>query len=169
MVVQRPPETEGPRRPVTVLAVGGTIAMQADSGSGAQPALDASDLSQGLDVEAVSLRQGPSVQLSLDDSLEIARTAAATSASGRGGLVTTGTDTLEELAVLTDVVHASDAPVVFTGAMRHASAAGADGPANVADAVAVAAQAPPGTYVVFAGEVHAAREVRKVDSTSVRG
>ena len=169
MVVHRALVAEAPRRSVTVLAVGGTIAMKGDPGSGATPALDADALTAGLDVEARSLRQVPSVQLSLADALEVARAAAETAASGRGAVVTTGTDTLEELAVLTDVVNDADAPVVFTGAMRPASAAGADGPANVADAVAVAAQAPPGTYVVFAGEVHAAREARKVDSTSPRG
>jgi len=157
--------TEDRRRRVTVLAVGGTIAMQGES---AVPALDATALASGLDVDARSIRQLPGPQLSLDDALAVAREAAGEAADGHGVVVTTGTDTLEELAVLTDVLHAGSNPVVFTGAIRPASAAGADGPANLADAVSVAAQAPPGTYVVFAGEVHAACEARKTDSTSPR-
>ena len=156
--------TEGRQRPVTVLAVGGTVSMQGDR---AVPALDAGALTSGLAVDARQLLQLPGALLSRADALSVAR-AAAHEAGSRGVVVTTGTDTLEELAVLTDVLHAGSNPVVFTGAIRPASAAGADGPANVRDAVAVAAQAPAGTYVVFAGEIHAARDVRKTDATSPR-
>ena len=69
--------------------------------------------------------------------------------------------------MLCDLLHAAEAPVVFTGAIRPASAPGADGPANLIDAVAVAgagAAAGLGCVVVFGGEIHAARGVRKVDS-----
>ena len=58
---------------------------------------------------------------------------------------------------------------MFTGAMRHASALGADGPANLFDAVVVAGAAGAeglGVLIVFAGTVHAARAVRKADSTA---
>jgi L-asparaginase len=109
------------------------------------------------------------VQLSLADALAIAHAAAAEATSGRGVVVTHGTDTLEETAVLCDVVSGAEAPIVFTGAMRPASAAGADGPANLLDAVRVAggeAAAGLGVLVVFAGELHAARAVRKADSTA---
>ena len=157
--------TEETRRRVTVLTAGGTIAMQGDS---AVPALDAAALTSGLAVDARTLLLLPSVHLGLDDALSVARAAAREADEGRGVVVTTGTDTMEELAVLTDVLNASSNPVVFTGAIRPASAAGADGPANLRDAVAVAAQAPGGTYVVFAGEIHGARDARKTDSTSPR-
>jgi L-asparaginase len=153
-------------RAVTVLAAGGTIAMRAESGSGATPALDADALTSGLGVSARSVRRLPGAQLGLDDALAIAREAADEAGSNRGVVVTSGTDTLEELAVLTDALHAGDTPIVFTGAIRPASSAGADGPANLIDAVAVARAAPGGVYVVFGGEVHAAREARKRDSTS---
>lgn len=164
MVEHAPAMTEEPQARVIVLTAGGTIAMQ---GVSAVPALDAAALTSGLAVDAETVLSLPSAQMSLDDALSVAR-AAAREGRDRGVVVTTGTDTLEELAALIDVVHDGSNPVVLTGAIRPASAAGADGPANLADAVAVAGQAPPGTYAVFAGEIHAARHVRKTDSTSPR-
>ena len=151
--------------------MGGTIAMSADSPSGATPAHDAAALAVAAGVEvaaARSIRGLPGAQLTLADALEVARAAAAEAAGATGVVVTTGTDTLEELAALCEAVHGGDAPLVLTGAIRPASSPGADGPANLVDAVAVAAQAPAGTYVVFGGEIHAACEARKVDATSPR-
>ena len=145
--------------------------MAGDSQSAATPALDAPALAAtagaGL-AGARSVLNLPGVQLSLADALALAREAVAEAAAGNAVVITTGTDTLEELAVLCDALNAAGAPIVLTGAIRPATAPGADGPANLLDAVAVAAQAPRGTYVVFAGEVHAAREARKTDSTSPR-
>lgn len=161
-------------RSIHVLAAGGTIAMTpGHPGSGAAPTLDAAALVAavpGLVVDGVrTVRSLPGVQLTLGDALEVAREAAAQAAQGCGVVLTTGTDTLEELAVLCDAVVSPDAgPVVVTGAIRPASDPGADGPANLRDAVAVARAAPAGVYVVFAGEVHAGAHARKVDSTSPR-
>lgn len=163
-----------PARPVRVLAAGGTIAMR---GRHARPALDADgllasvpELSEvpGLDLGAETVSGLPGVQVDLPGALTIARRAAEVASAGTGVVVTHGTDTLEEVAFLCDLLHAGEAPVVFTGAMRPASAAGADGPANLVDAVAVAAAeeaAGLGVVVAFAGELHAARAVRKADST----
>jgi L-asparaginase len=85
-------------------------------------------------------------------------------------VVTHGTDTLEETAMLCDVIHDADTPIVFTGAIRAASAPGADGPANLMDAVSVARSADAagmGVLVVFGGEIHHARCARKTDTTSL--
>ncbi len=83
-------------------------------------------------------------------------------------MITTGTDTMEELAVLCAMIYGGEAPIVLTGANRPASNPGADGPANLLDAVALAASPAAsglGAVVAFGGEIHAAMSVRKVDST----
>jgi L-asparaginase len=160
-------------REVLVLATGGTIAM---SGLRAVPTLDADALVAAVPglgevpgLRARELGASPGAHLTLDAVLHIAREAAAAARDGVGVVITHGTDTLEETAMLCDLVLDAEAPVVLTGAIRPGSAAGADGPANLLDAVAVAA-APEaagfGALVVFGGEVHAARHARKVDSTS---
>ena len=154
-------------REVLLLATGGTIAMR---GERAVPSAGPVELLAEVGLDRVRSREllgAPGPHIGLDDALLVARTAAAEAAAGRGVVVTHGTDTLEETAVLCDLMHDGDAPIVFTGAIRPASAPGADGPANLIDAVAVAGAAQAaglGCVVVFAGEIHAARGARKVDS-----
>jgi L-asparaginase len=155
-----------------MLAAGGTISMR---GEHAVPALDAAQLVEAVpelenfrDLTAESVLGLPGSQISLTQALDLAQRAAAAAAGGAGVVITSGTDTLEELAVLCALHHAGDAPIVLTGANRPASAPGADGPANLLDAVTLAATpgaAGVGVAVVFGGEVHAAMSVRKVDST----
>lgn len=81
----------------------------------------------------------------------------------QGLVITHGTDTLEETAFFLQCVLQPAKPVVLTGAMRPATSATADGPANLADALAVAAASGAhGVVAVLAGQVHAALEVAKV-------
>lgn len=159
-------------RPVRLLAAGGTIAMQ---GPRAVPVLDAEELVQAVpalaavpDFRAQTVLRAPGPHLALAQALDIARHASRLASEGSGVVITTGTDTLEELAVLCAFVTVGDAPIVLTGACRPVTSAGADGPANLVDAVWVAGStrgAGLGTVVVFGGEIHAAMTVRKVDST----
>jgi L-asparaginase len=160
---------------VKVLAAGGTIAMS--GAGGAKVALDAADLiaavpglagETGIETETVA--NLPSAHLALADQLRICRAARDAAREGTGVVVTHGTDTLEETAILCDLMHDSSAPIVFTGAIRAASAPGADGPANLMDAVSVARSeeaAGMGVLVVFGGEIHHARCARKTDTTSL--
>ncbi len=162
-------------RNVRMLAAGGTISMTGEQG--ATPGLDADALVasipslaayDGLEVETIS--NVPSTHLTLDDQLRICRAARDVARRGIGVVVTHGTDTLEETAMLCDVVHDAEAPIVFTGAIRPATAPGADGPANAVDAVSVAASeaaAGMGVLVCFGGEIHHARCARKTDTTSL--
>lgn len=155
---------------VRLLIAGGTIAM---SGSPARPSLEVIEHLQqhaGAHVEAEVFATAPSVHFTPDQALALCRRAAELAGAGAPVVVTHGTDLLEEVAFLCDLIHDGDAPIVFTGAMRTASALGADGPANLNAAVAVAADPAArgvGVLVVFAGAVHAARYVRKADSTNV--
>lgn len=84
-------------------------------------------------------------------------------ASVAGLVVTHGTDTLEETAWLLHNLLPAAKPVVLTSAMRPATALAPDGPQNLLDAVALAAQPSAcGVLAVGAGVVHGAREVEKV-------
>jgi len=142
----------------------------------ATPALDADALLAGVEgladvpgLRARSVTERPGAHLRLDDALAIATTALEETAAGRGVVITHGTDTLEETAVLCDVLHGGSEPIVLTGAIRPDGSPGADGPANLADAVAAAGAAETaglGVLVAFAGELHAARAVRKSSSVS---
>src|SRR5947208_4268370 len=169
------PDRHDPARRVLILSAGGTIGMTGSGG--AQPDLDADAIvagTTGLEhfegLEARTLMNKPSAHLTAADQLTICREARDASRRGIGVVVTHGTDTLEETAMLCDVLHDAEAPIVFTGAIRPATAPGADGPANLVDAVSVAA-APAatglGVLVVFGGEIHHARTVRKTDATSL--
>ncbi len=162
-------------RRVLILGAGGTIAMTGPRG--ATPALNAQELRDAIpqlaeraDVDTQTLLTVPSAHLTLDDQLMICRAARDAARRGIGVVVTHGTDCLEETAMLCDVIHDAEAPIVFTGAIRTASSPGADGPANLVDAVSVASSAAAqglGTLVVFGGEIHHARCARKTDTTSL--
>lgn len=85
----------------------------------------------------------------------------------RGVVVTHGTDTLEETAFFLDLTVASCRPVVVTGAMRDPRQVAPDGPANLLNAVRLAA-APHatgrGTLVMLNDEILEARAATKSDA-----
>ena len=85
-----------------------------------------------------------------------------------GFVITHGTDTMEETAYFLSLTVGGCTPVVLTGAMRQAGAVGADGPANLLNAVRVVA-APlsrgRGTMLLMHDEIFAARDVTKSNTT----
>ena len=81
-----------------------------------------------------------------------------------GIVITHGTDTLEETAFFLHMAVQANKPVVLTGAMRPAHTPGADGPANLLDAIAAAcspAARPLGVCVLMNQTLYDAVEVQK--------
>lgn len=159
---------------VHVIALGGTIAMTEGSGDGVRPMLGAEELLGSMstpppiELTAETASRVPGAQLRIDDILAVVRRASEEIECGAAGVVCIqGTDTLEETAFLAELVHRSAEPLVFTGAMRHPGSLGADGPANLHDAiVAAAGLRDTGVLVCLGGELHAARHVAKTHSFS---
>lgn len=88
----------------------------------------------------------------------------------QGIVVVHGTDTLEETAYFLSLVSHTDKPIVLVGAMRPATALGAEGPANLYNAVALAANGDArgrGPLVVMNEDIHYAREAQKIASMGI--
>jgi L-asparaginase len=164
---------------VTLLGLGGTIASlpSEDPSAGVTPSVETSALVlsvPGLEtvarVEGRTLRQMPSADFSFADLVDVGIAIHDAFASGVDGVVVTqGTDNIEETSFALDLLVDDDRPIVVTAAMRNPSLPGADGPANVRDAVAVAVSPLArglGTLVVMNDQIHAARFVRKMHASS---
>ena len=85
-----------------------------------------------------------------------------------GIVVTHGTDTMEETAYFLSLVVKSDKPLVLVGSMRPATAISADGPINLYNGVALAANPESkgrGPLVVLNDTIHYGRESQKMHTT----
>lgn len=164
---------------VVVVSTGGTIAMRRDPATGAlAPAASGAELLESIGADGL-----PGVELdefvrlpSFDVHGEVAlRLAVRVREHARrpdvdGVVVAHGTDTMEETVYTVDRLLEAETPVVLTGAQRGADAPDADGPRNLRDAIRVAASPAArglGALIAFAGEIHAAREARKVHTSAV--
>ena len=111
-----------------------------------------------------------SSELTLDQWLALAKRLNGLFATDRtleGIVVTSGTDTLEELAYFLNLTVRTDRPVVVVGSMRNPSTLGYEGAANLLEAFRVAASPDArgkGVLVVLNDEINAAREVTKTDA-----
>jgi L-asparaginase len=162
---------------VVLLGTGGTISMADDNAlGGAVPTLWGRDLYQRLDgcpgpIEVIEHCHLPSAHFTLDTLWGIRQRVQALvrEPDVAGIVITHGTDTMEETAYLLDLTVAGDVPIVLTGAMRTASDPGYEGLANLRTALRVAA-APQtrglGAVVVMEDEIHAARLVTKMHTSS---
>jgi len=167
---------------ILLLATGGTIAGQASARAG--NAYDSGKVSganlvaavPGLDkIAQISAEQISSIgSQDMNDKVWFdlaARIKTAIESKEADGIVIThGTDTMEETAFFLQSILDTDMPVVLVGSMRPSTAVGADGPANLLEAVEVAASPQArgrGVLVVLNDIIHGARWVQKTNSTSV--
>jgi L-asparaginase len=167
---------------IEIIATGGTIAGAQSSKSDYGYKAGAWDVKQLIDAvpqmnDLATITGQQVVNIGSQDMndavwLKLAKKIKERLASGEvdGIVVTHGTDTMEETSYFIDLVTPNDKPIVFTGSMRPATAIGADGPANLYNAVVVAADPGArdrGVLVVLNDSIHLARNVTKTDTTNV--
>jgi L-asparaginase len=162
---------------IVILFTGGTIAMRNDPArGGAVPALTASEILEatrginlvtGVETEEWGAFPGPHMTIERIWALRNRIAEHLRRPEVTGIVVTHGTDTLEESAYLVARSLTAEKPVVFTGAMRTVSDLGWDGPANLLEAVRVAASPETrgyGTMVVISGQIFAAIDATKTNT-----
>lgn len=168
---------------IVILATGGTIAGAAETGTqagytsgqvGIETLINAvPQMSSIADISGEQVANVGSQDMNDDTWLKLAARINALLASDDvdGVVITHGTDTIEETAYFLNLVVHSDKPVVMTAAMRPATALSADGPLNIYNAVAVAADpnaAGRGVLVVINDDIHGARGMTKTSTTDVQ-
>lgn len=161
-------------RKIVLLTTGGTIAMTAKDGGGGTVTQGAADLTaslggalDGVELTSRNVLAKSSSSFTLGDIGVIATAVAGALREADGVVITQGTDTLEEVAFALALLVRTDTPVVLTAAMRRPDQPGADGPANLAAAIQVAASDKArglGVLAVMDTEIHAAAFVRKAHS-----
>jgi L-asparaginase len=168
---------------VVILATGGTIAGSAESQTqagyssgqvgidillGAVPQIaDLADVSGEQIANVGSQDMSDAIWLQLANRINTLQTAPMID----GIVITHGTDTIEETAYFLNLVVKGEKPVVMTAAMRPSTALSADGPLNLFNAVAVAADRDArgrGVLIVANDDIHGARSVIKTNTTDVQ-
>ena len=168
---------------ITILATGGTIAGAAASGTQAGYTSGAVTIDAMLaavpgikDIATIKGEQVSNVgsqDMSFDIMLKVAKRINELAKSGDvdGFVITHGTDTMEESAFFLNLTVKTDKPVVMVGSMRPSTAVSADGPLNLYNAVAVAADPKAkgrGVLVVMNDWIHGAHSLTKTSTTAVQ-
>ncbi len=164
-----------PKPKILILSTGGTIAS-----INGQPVIDGRDLVQAVPqiqhyahIEAETFSKMGSSQLAPAHWLKLAKRINAIleqDASLTGIVLTHGTDTMEETAFFLNLTVKSKKPIILVGAMRSANEISADGPANLLNAVRVAADknaANKGVLIVLNERISAARNAIKLANRNV--
>ena len=148
---------------VAVIATGGTIASERTDSGASVPSLSGESLlallpDMPVDLQPVELMAKDSASLTLADMQDISDKIGELldDAAISGVVVLHGTDAMEETALLVHLQRNVSKPVVFTGAQFTADHPKADGPANLATAVAAAidpVNADRGVLVCFGGRL----------------
>ncbi len=141
---------------ISLLATGGTIA-SLDSPDGLAPAIPAKDIlamSLALLVDANVCAQDvftlDSSNIQPEEWQELARAVRRAAKNSDGIVITHGTDTMAYTAsALSFMLLGLDKPVVLTGSQLPLTHPLSDASNNLAQAFAVARQAPPGVYIAF--------------------
>ncbi len=167
---------------IMILATGGTIAGAAETGtqsgySSGQVTIDSMiaavpGIEQLADISGEQIANVGSQDMTFAIMIQLARRINELLAGGAadGIVVTHGTDTMEETALFLGLTVKSKKPVVMTGSMRPSTAVSADGPLNLYNAVAVAADPQSldrGVLVVMNDRIHGAHSLTKTDTTAV--
>jgi L-asparaginase len=160
---------------VRLVATGGTIANRAGGRLSAEALVKSvPGLDRYVQPEFEQFTNVASGELTLDQWLGLSKRLGdllKADAGLAGIVVTTGTDTLEELAYFLNLTVRSERPVVVVGSMRNPSTLGYEGAANLLGGFRVAAAAAArgkGTLVVLNDEVNAARDVSKTDASRLQ-
>lgn len=168
---------------VVILATGGTIAGSAGSGvqsgyTSGQVTIDAMvnavpDITKLANIKGEQISNVGSQDMSFEIMLKLAKriNELAKDANTNGVVITHGTDTMEETAYFLNLTAKTDKPVVLVGSMRPSTAVSADGPLNLYNAVAVAADPNAkgrGVLLVMNDWIHSAQSLTKVSTTAVQ-
>ena len=163
------PTPETPR--VRLVATGGTISNRQGGRLTAEELVKSiPNLSRYATPEFEQFANTASSSMTLAQWLDLAKrlNALYQSDAGLAGIVvTSGTDTLEELAYFLNLTVRDERPVVVVGSMRNPSTLGYEGAANLLEGFRVAADPASrgrGALVVLNDEINAAREVTKTDA-----
>jgi L-asparaginase len=169
LVVSTAEAQEAPR--VRLVATGGTISnRQGGRLTHEDLVKSVPNLDRYARVESEQFANVASSQLSLEQWLLLARRLNELFARDpdlAGIVVTSGTDTLEEIAYFLNLTVRDARPVVVVGSMRNPSTLGYEGAANLLEGFRVAADPASknkGVLVVLNDEINAAREVTKTDA-----
>lgn len=148
---------------VAVIATGGTIASERADNGASIPSLTGESLlsllpDMPVDLKPIELMAKDSASLMLADMQEISDKVGELllDAAVSGIVILHGTDAMEETALLVHLQHKLNKPVLFTGAQFTADHPKADGPANLAAAIAAATDqtnTDRGVLVCFGGRL----------------